>query len=126
VWYRWPIGLPGILTGALLALPHPRLASQAPADRVALSALSDSLAWTRDTVALRDRQRAIRDTLRHDPGNSLTRIRLGLVGLRLAELGGAGDARRAVKTLHDVAERRPEWPFAWYALGLAETQRSIQ
>jgi GWxTD domain-containing protein len=126
VWHHWPTGLPGILTGIFLALPVPRLASQAPADRVALAALTDSLSGMADTVALRDSQRAIRDALHHHPGNDLSRIRLGLVSLRLAELGSAGDVRSAVKALRRVAELRPGWPYAWYALGLAETRRSIQ
>lgn len=75
---------------------------------------------------MRHRQRALRDTVRLDPGNGLTRIRLGLVSLRLAELGAASEARSAVKTLRAVAQRQPEWPLVWYALGLAEAQRSAR
>jgi GWxTD domain-containing protein len=84
----------------------------------------DSLASIADTASLRDRQRMIRETTRRHPESRLTRIRLGLVGLRLAELGATPDARHAVKALRGAAEDGPEWPFAWYALGLAEARRA--
>ncbi|MBA3892425.1 MAG: GWxTD domain-containing protein [Gemmatimonadales bacterium] len=115
---------PAVLAALFLALQIPPLASQAPSERLALSALSDSLAWLTDTAPLRDRQRAIRETARLHPEAGLARLRLGLVSLRLAELGAAPDARDAVKALRGAAEERPEWPFAWYLLGLAEARRA--
>ena len=122
--HRPPTRVLGILAGLCLAIQIPPLASQAAADRLALSAFADSLASIADTARLRDRQRDIRGTARHRPAGRLTQIHLGLVGLRLAELGSAPDAREAAKALRRAAEQRPEWPFAWYSLGLAEARRA--
>jgi len=124
VRHRPQTRLPGVLTALFLALQATPLASQTPAERLALSAFSDSLASVSDSVPLRDRQRAIREATRRQPDASLARIRLGLVSLRLAELGAAPDTRDAVKVLRGVAEQRPEWPVAWYFLGLAEARRA--
>jgi GWxTD domain-containing protein len=77
-----------------------------------------------DTVPLRDRQRTMRETAGRRPDGGLAWIRLGLVSLRLAELGATPDARDAIKALRRAAEERPEWPFAWYSLGLAEARRA--
>jgi GWxTD domain-containing protein len=115
---------PGMLTALLLALQTTLLASQTPAERLALSAFRDSLAAITDTTPLRDGQRTMRETTRHHPQESLARIRLGLVSLRLAELGATPNAGDAVKALRGAAEQRPEWPYAWYALGLAEALRA--
>lgn len=114
----------GILTGLLLALQTTPLASQTPADRLALSAFRDSLASITDTTLLRDGQRTLRETTRRRPEGTLARIRLGLVSLRLAEVGATPDARDAVKALRAAAEKQPAWPYAWYALGLAEALRA--
>jgi len=116
--------LPAILAALAAALQVPPLASQTSAERFALVAFSDSLASITDTVPLRDRQRVMRETARREPDGSLGRIRLGLVSLRLAELGATPDVRAAVKALRDAAEEHPEWPFAWYSLGLAEARRA--
>jgi GWxTD domain-containing protein len=115
---------PGILTALLLALRTTPLASQTAAERLALSAFRDSLAAITDTTSLRDGQRTMRETTRRHPQETLARIRLGLVSVRLAELGATRDARDAVKALRAAAEERPEWPYAWYALGLAEALRA--
>jgi GWxTD domain-containing protein len=116
--------LPGVLTALLLAVQAPPLAGQTPADRLALSAFSDSLASILDSVPLRDRERAIREATRRRSDDNLAGMRLGLVSLRLAELGAAPDARDAVKVLRDVAGQQPEWPMAWHFLGLAEARRA--
>jgi GWxTD domain-containing protein len=110
---------------ALLTATNPAPGSgQASADRLALAALSDSLAGIHDTTALRHRRSRLQTTLHHRQDISLERVRLGLVSLRLAELGVRPDARDAVKALRTATRERPGWPFAWYALGRAEAQRS--
>ncbi|HEX2217849.1 MAG TPA: GWxTD domain-containing protein [Gemmatimonadales bacterium] len=106
-----------------VALSPAPLAGQAPAERAALSTFSDSLATHTDTIELRRRQAAARRLARH-PDSALARIRLGLVSLRLAELGASPDAREAIRALRDAAKRRPEWPYAWYVLGRAEARRA--
>ena len=122
--HRPPTRLAAVLTATFLALQVSSLASQTPGERLALSAFLDSLPSITDTVPLRDRQRTLRDATRRRPGAGLARIRLGLVSLRLAELGIAPDAGDAVKALRAAAQERPEWPFAWYSLGLAEARRA--
>jgi GWxTD domain-containing protein len=117
---RWS----GILAALFLARGVTPLAGQAPVHRLALASFRDSLASLEDTVPLRRAQREIRLTTRHHPDSTLARIRLGLVSLRLAELGAAPDAREALKALRAATERQPGWPYAWYALGLAEERRA--
>ena len=97
----------------------PPTPAQAPPDRLALAQLRDSLATTRDTLLLRSRQFA----LARAPG-TLARLRLALVGLRLAELGAGANAQAAIEPSRRVTRDRPDWPWGWYLLGLAETQRA--
>lgn len=116
--------LPAVVAGLLLTLQVASLPGQSPPERLALSALSDSLAALSDTASLRARQGEMRERLRHHPDDNLGRVALGLLSLRLAELGAGQDARDAVKALHAAAERESGWPLAWYSLGLAETRRA--
>ena len=111
------------LAGLCLAAPLSTLAGQAPADRASLAALADSLQTVTDTSLLRRREASARAAAR-DRDSALARIRLGLVRTRLAALGASPDARDAVRALREAAELRPEWPYAWHALGLAEAQRA--
>jgi GWxTD domain-containing protein len=106
-----------LLCLALLAAPP--APAQAPPDRIALAQFRDSLAAIPDTVLLRLRQRALSGAL-----GPLARLRLALVGLRLAELGTGPNARAAIDPARRVTRERPEWPWGWYLLGLAETARA--
>ena len=117
--------MPGILTGLFLALQAPPLASQTPAERLALSDFSDSLASIADTVPLRHRQRTLREAARRRSDDGIAQVRLGLVSLRLAQMGAGPGAGDAVKAFRRATDRRPEWPMAWHWLGLAEAQRAI-
>jgi GWxTD domain-containing protein len=110
------------LASLCVVLPNP-LAGQALAERHALTALVDTLRAVSDTGALRRREAAL-GPLAKDRDSALARVRLGLVRLRLAELGASADAKAAVRVLRQAAERRQRWPYAWYALGLAEAQRA--
>jgi GWxTD domain-containing protein len=111
------------LAGLGFALSPPSLSGQASAERHALAALTDTLADVTDTLALRRREARAR-TVAHHPDSALARIRLGFVGLRMAELGASPDARQSLRVLREAAERRPDWPYAWYALGLAEARHA--
>jgi GWxTD domain-containing protein len=91
---------------------------------MALAAFADSLAGVGDSTSLRDQWRTIRETIRRHPRHDPQRLRLGLVHLRLGELGGTRDIREAIEAFTDAAERRPGWPVAWYWLGVAEARRS--
>jgi GWxTD domain-containing protein len=114
--------LAGALAGLCLVLPFP-LAAQEPAERHTLDALVDTLVAVTDTVSLRRREAVLAPVAKHRD-SAFTRVRLGLVRLRLAELGASADARSAVRVLRQATERQPGWPYGWYALGLAEAQRA--
>ena len=114
--------LAGALTGLCIALPL-ALPGQEPAERYTLDALVDTLVAVTDTVSLRRREAALAPAAR-DRDSALARVRLGLVRLRLAELGASTDAKAAVRVLRQATERQPRWPYGWYALGLAEAQRA--
>ncbi|HEU4526106.1 MAG TPA: GWxTD domain-containing protein [Gemmatimonadales bacterium] len=110
------------LAGLCAALPN-LLAAQGPAERHALAALVDTLVAVSDTTALRRREDMLERPAK-DRDGALARIRLGMVRLRLAELGASADAKGAVRVLRQAAERQSHWPYAWYTLGLAEAQRA--
>jgi GWxTD domain-containing protein len=93
--------------------------AQSPADRLALRQLHDTLATLHDVPLLRSRQRALERST--DP---LTQLRLAQVGLRLAELGAEPDGKAAIEPARRVTRARPDWPWGWYVLGLAETRRA--
>ncbi len=93
--------------------------AQSPADRVVLAQLRDTLATLQDVPLLRARQRTLEHTT-----EPLAQLRLALIGLRLAELGAGADGKSAIEPARRVTRARPDWPWAWYALGLAETQRA--
>lgn len=101
-----------------LALP---LAAQSPGDRATIAALRDSLGTVRDTVALRQLEAAtigIARQLRDDP---LLHLRLGFIAYRIGELtGGKSHYDDAAGEFEWAAELRPDWPYPWYGLGLAE------
>ncbi|HEY7612825.1 MAG TPA: GWxTD domain-containing protein [Gemmatimonadales bacterium] len=111
------------LAGLCAAFPLSGLAGQTPAERHALTSLTDTLRTITDTSALQTRESALRPLAR-PRDSAFARVRLGLVRLRLSQLGVAADAGQAVRVLRDATERQPRWPYAWYALGLAEAQRA--
>ena len=115
--------LAGALAGLCFALPFP-LAGQAPTERRTLDAFIDTLVAVTDTVSLRRREAALAPMAKHRD-SAFMRVRLGLVRLRMAELGASADAQAAVHVLRQATERQPSWPYGWYALGLAEVQRAI-
>jgi GWxTD domain-containing protein len=121
---RRPILLPGILVGLLLAVQSCPLASQSPSERLTIAIFSDSLRSTTDTAHLRERQRTLLAGIRRHADQALDRLRLGLVSLRLTELGATPDPRPAIKALVATTERQPTWPLAWHWLGLAEARRA--
>jgi hypothetical protein len=92
--------------------------AQSPADRAGLTRLRDSLAYTRDTTALRrleareiERARAQRD----DP---MVHLRLGLIALRLAEQLGGRHWDDAYSEFEWAAELAPSWPWPWFGVGI--------
>ena len=114
--------LPGrgwTLAVALLLLARP-VAAQSPDERLALDALRDSLAAVDDTVALHHLEHEWIALARTDRNNTILHLRLGILGLRLANLGRPYGYDDAGTEFQWAADLEPEWPWPWYGLGLAE------
>jgi tetratricopeptide (TPR) repeat protein len=109
---------PALLVAGLLASS---VAAQAPADRAAIVAFRDSLSQVADTLALGRLEAAMIEVARADRDNALPHLRLGFLAYRLGEAGGGkshyDDAAGEFEWATDL---RSDWPWAWYALGLAE------
>lgn len=104
----------------VLAMPA-ALTGQAAPDRAATDRFRDSLAAVHDTAALTALHPSLARRRSDDP---LATLRLGLVALRRAELGGDPGADAARDALSRLVKREPGWPYAWHALALAEVCRA--
>jgi GWxTD domain-containing protein len=111
-----------VLIALSVAPPRiPGLAAQAPAERAALERLRDSLGSVADSAALKRLEAAGVDSAKQHRDDPLGHLRLGFLGYRLGEV-------TAQKSHYDDAagefewasELRPDWPYPWYGLGLAE------
>jgi GWxTD domain-containing protein len=100
-----------------------RVLGQGPGDRLVLDRFRDSLSRVEDTTSLRVLQRRLHSSPTTSDGDT-GRFRACLVALRLGELGADRGLRNAIDALRKMTARRPEWPYAWYALGLAEARRA--
>jgi GWxTD domain-containing protein len=97
------------------------LAAQSPADRAGLEALRDSLGGVKDSVALARLEAATIAVAKQRRDDPLIHLRLGCIGYRLGELtGGKSHYDDAAGEFEWAAELRPDWPYPWYGLGLAE------
>jgi GWxTD domain-containing protein len=113
----------GSIAILLLLTQAARALGQAPGDRLALDRFGDSLSQVEDTTLLRDLQHRLHSS--HATSDDETnRLRAGLVAFRLGELGADRDFGDAIDALRKTTARRPDWPYAWYALGRAEAQRA--
>jgi GWxTD domain-containing protein len=111
--------------GAALLLGLSRVgAAQSAPDRLALERTLDSLDSVHDTVALTRAYRSLTADRGRDHGTPELQLRLGVIALRLSEMGAKGRMADAVGTLERVASSCPDWPAAWYLLGLAEAVRA--
>lgn len=103
----------------LLAVP-PRLVAQGPPERLALQLWRDSLSTIRDTLKLRRLEHTTLEQAKAQRDNPLAHLRRGFVLLRLVETSGSRDVDAAASEFEWAAELRPEWPYPWFGLGLAE------
>ena len=86
--------------------------------------LSDSLAHSGDTTALRTLLRSSVRYHKSHPTDHSAALRSGLVALRLGELRADPDFSEALSIFREAARRGSDRPEPWYALGLAEQGRS--
>src|SRR5256712_12579128 len=108
----------------LLALslpPSTRLPAQSPEDRAAVAALRDSLAGVTDSLSLQRLEAATIQVAKQQRDDPLLHCRLGFIAYRLGELTNAkSHYDDAAGEFEWAGELKPDWPYAWYGLGLAE------
>src|SRR5688572_20292120 len=97
-------------------LPSPlgssRLLAQSIPQRDSLDALQDSLGEVTDSVSLAGLERSMIGLARVRRNETMLHLRLGLVSLRLAELGRRGAADDAAGEFQWASELEPTWPWA--------------
>jgi GWxTD domain-containing protein len=101
----------------LLAL----LTLQAPAERTELERLRDSLAAAADSATLLRLEAATIAVAKERRDDPLVHLRLGFIAYRLGEITRAKEHYDAAASEFEWAsDLRPDWPYPWYGLGLAE------
>ncbi|MGH7701757.1 MAG: GWxTD domain-containing protein, partial [Gemmatimonadales bacterium] len=108
------------LLAALALLAPVPLASQEPADRIALLAFRDSIATNADSLGLLRLEQRMIEVAKGDRNNPVQHLRLGLLAMRLGELSGTKHYEDAAGEFEWVNQLQPAWPYGWYGLGLAE------
>src|SRR6058998_815910 len=107
-------------TGWAVSPPAP-LSAQDVADRTALERLRDSLAGVADSAALRRLEAATIEVAKRNRDDPLIHLRLGFIAYRYGEVaGGKSHYDDAAGEFEWASELRPDWPYPWYGLGLAE------
>jgi GWxTD domain-containing protein len=118
-----------IATLVLLALLPPLAAAdaQSNAQRVALERFRDSLDAMTEPAPLRELESDLIAEARRDRDNPILHLRLGFVAIRLGEVvadSDRGEARRhfdeAAGEFEWATQVKPDWPYGWYGLGVAE------
>jgi GWxTD domain-containing protein len=104
----------------LAAATAMRLPAQSPADRAGVEALRDSLSTVTDSARLGRLEAATIVIARQRRDDALVHLRLGFIAYRLGELTVKSHYDDAAGEFEWAAELRPDWPYPWYGLGLAE------
>ncbi len=95
--------------------------AQSPADRAILESLRDSLGSVSDSAALRQLEAGTIQLARQRRDDPLLHLRLGFIAYRLGEVTKTkAHYDDAAGEFEWAAELRPDWPYPWYGLGLAE------
>ena len=88
--------------------------------RRALDAFRDSLLAIGDTLPLARLERDLLARIERARRDTILHMRLGHVGLRQGELGGATHFDDAASEFKFATELAPGFPYAWFGLGQAE------
>jgi len=95
--------------------------AQSPAERAELVSLRDSLAGIQDSTALNRLESATIEVAKQRRNDALLHLRLGFIAYRLGEITQAKSHYDAAAGEFEWAtELRPDWPYPWYGMGLAE------
>jgi GWxTD domain-containing protein len=110
-----------LLAVALLLLaPGATLRAQSPGDRVALDRFQDSLAAVGDSLALSRLEGGMIAVARVSRDSVMLHLRLGVLALRLGELGRRTGYDDAASEFQWAIDLHPDWPWPYYGMGLAE------
>jgi len=106
---------------AVLGLAVTRFSwAQTSEDRAAIERFRDSLATTADTSSLLELEKRMIAVAKADRNNAVQHLRLGFLSLRIGELGGQSHYDDAASEFQWAIDLQPQWPYAWYGMGLAE------
>lgn len=105
---------------ALAALWARPVCAQDSVHTLALQRFRDSLAQVSDSAGLVVLEARMVDTAKVDRDDAYRHLRIGLVNLRLAELGSRSRFDDAGSEFQWAADLQPDWPYPWYGLGMAE------
>src|SRR5919197_4525013 len=95
--------------------------AQSPVDRATLESLRDSLGLITDSAALHRLEAATIQIAKAHRDDPVLHLRLGFIGYRLGELTKIrSHYDDAAGEFEWAAELRPDWPYPWYGLGMAE------
>ncbi|HKU62821.1 MAG TPA: GWxTD domain-containing protein [Gemmatimonadales bacterium] len=108
-----------LLTFAVLALA-PRLTAQTSDQRLELERFRDSVGGTVDSVGLLALEQRMIAKTKVDRNNALSHLKLGFLSLRIGELGGQSHYEDAASEFQWAIDLKPDWPYSWYGMGLAE------
>src|SRR3989442_1117902 len=112
---------PLIVLLALSVSPAERLSAQSPTERAAIETLRDSLARVTDSLSLQRLEAATIQVAKQHRADPLVHVRLGFIAHRLGEIANTKSHYDAAAGEFEwAAELRPDWPYPWYGLGLAE------
>lgn len=106
---------------ALATTPCRPVTAQSPAERAGLERFRDSLALMQDSAALKRLEAATIDIAKQHRDDAMIHVRLGFLASRLGEVTAArSHYEDAGGEFEWAGELAPDWPYAWYGLGLAE------
>jgi tetratricopeptide (TPR) repeat protein len=111
---------PLLASCALLASLGSGAAAQNPDQRASLEAFRDSIGSTVDTAGLSELEDQLIAAAKADRNDPMRHLRLGFLALRLADPGSSGHYDDAASEFQWAIDLQPDWPYAWYGMGLAE------
>jgi len=109
-----------LLVAILFTYPIADAIAQAPDVRDALERYRGSLATINDTSALIEVEQQLLRVARANRDSARLHLELGIVALRLGEVGGTSHYEDAASEFEWAAELEPSWPYPLSGLGEAE------
>jgi len=120
-WGRHSESARKVASLALLLVGTSPLYAQTHEQRSAIGQIREQLAAVTDSAALLQRESEAIARAKADRDNPMIHLELGFIAQRLGELTGTKrHFDDAGSEFQWAAELKPEWPFPWYGLGVAE------